>query len=212
MEMKATQMLRHRGSGIPTNLPTTTPLRQGLALQTNSMDILTVRPSLLEVGSLQSHPCPLISVPLLIPGMCDMLLILHQLAGGHLQITSGVGCLRRLVLPLRLVETFFPSLIDHLLVPGTQISTGAVDCHLLDMATPQILLTCLIPGIHHHRCRIIPVSRHSHHQRWKASLQSNNSYQHSAPASLGPRTITKTQVAARRLPVPAKIPGVRWIP
>lgn len=165
MEMKANQTLRHRGSGIPMNLPTTTPLHQELALQTNFMDKLTVRPTLLEVASLQSQPCPFISIPLLIPGMCDTLLILHQLVGGLLQITSGAGCLPRLLLFLchhPLVETFFPDLIDRLLVPGTQISTGAVDCRLLDMTMPHVLLTCLIHGILHHRCRITPINRHSH--------------------------------------------------
>ena len=53
------------------------------ALQTNFMAIVPVRRSLLEAGSLQSHPCPLISVPLPILEMSDMLLILHQLVGGY---------------------------------------------------------------------------------------------------------------------------------
>ena len=140
------------------NLPMTIPLHQELA-----MDKLTVRPTLLEAASLQSHSCPFIIIPLLIPETSDMLLILRQPVGGLLRISSGAGCLLRLLLLLRhhpLLETFFPNLIDRLLA-GTQISTGAVDCHLPNMTVPHVLLTYFIPGILHHRCRITPINRHS---------------------------------------------------
>jgi hypothetical protein len=68
-------------------------------------------------------------------------------------------------------------------------------------------VTFLMLVIHRHLCRITPIN---HHQRRKVSLQSKNSYRHSAPVSLGPQSITETQAAARRLLVLGRIPGVRW--